>query len=113
VDRALITYREPVMNMRLVQERIARAAIEMFASECVIGWLDSELQDVGRNGDAVAGSDWATDLFPRHSFLRTRLFLSELTDNDDKAPLATASSVLTKSRRRQQTAGSFVVRGGT
>src|ERR1700724_1741961 len=56
VNRALITYREPVMDMQLVQERIAGAAMEMFASACVISRLDAELQGVGRNGDAVAGS---------------------------------------------------------
>src|SRR4030088_1818446 len=47
VNRALITYREPVMDMQLVQERIAGAAMEMFASACVISRLDAELQDAG------------------------------------------------------------------
>jgi hypothetical protein len=44
VNRALIRYREPVMDMQLVQERIAGAAMEMFASACVISRLDSDLQ---------------------------------------------------------------------
>src|SRR5213078_4518017 len=34
VNRALIKYREPVMDMQLIQERIAGAAMEMFASAC-------------------------------------------------------------------------------
>jgi hypothetical protein len=96
VNRALITYREPVMDMQLVQDRIAGAAMEMFASACVISRLDAELQSVGRNGDAVAGSRQAADLFLRQSFHRIRRFLSELTDNDDRALLATANAVLGK-----------------
>ena len=97
VNRALITYREPVMDMQLVQERIAGAAMEMFASACVISRLDAELQGVERNGDAVAGNHRAAELFLRQSFHRIRRFLSELTDNEDEALLATANSVLGKS----------------
>ena len=71
----------------------------MFASACVISRLDAELQGVGRNGDAAAGSHQAAQLFLRQSFHRIRRFLSELTDNDDKALLATANSVLGKNER--------------
>ena len=96
MNRALITYREPIMDMQLVQERIAGTAMEMFASACVLSRWDAELQEVGRNGDAVAGNHRAAELFLRQSFHRIRRFLSELTDNDDKALLATANSVLGK-----------------
>jgi hypothetical protein len=96
VNRALITYREPVMDMQLVQERIAGAAMEMFASACVISRLDSELQGVARNGESGGQSHHAAQLFLRQSFHRIRRFLSELTDNDDKALLATANAVLGK-----------------
>jgi len=100
VNRALIKYREPVMDMQLVQERIAGVAMEMFASACVISRLDSELQGVGRNGDAPAGSRRAAELFLRQSFHRMRRFLSELTDNDDRELLETANSVLGKETKR-------------
>ena len=96
VNRALITYREPILDMQLVQERIAGTAMEMFASACVLSRWDAELQEVRRNGDAVAGNHRAAELFLRQSFHRIRRFLSELTDNDDKALLATANSVLGK-----------------
>jgi hypothetical protein len=96
VNRALITYREPVMDMQLVQERIAGAAMEMFASACVLSRLDSELQGIGKNGETAAGSHRAAELFLRQSFHRIRRFLGELTDNEDKALLATANSVLGK-----------------
>src|SRR6476620_6285990 len=36
VDKALIAYREPVMEMQLVQERLANAAMELFAATCVL-----------------------------------------------------------------------------
>jgi len=99
VNRALITYREPVMDMQLIQERIAGAAMEMFASACVISRLDAELQGVEKNGEAVGGSHQAAQLFLSQSFHRIRRFLSELTDNDDKALLATADFVLGKRDR--------------
>ena len=94
VNRALIKYREPVMDMQLVQERIAGAAMEMFASACVISRLDSDLQGVASNGASAPGSRKAAQLFLRQSLHRTRQFLSELTDNDDAELLATANSVL-------------------
>ena len=83
------------MDMQLVQERIAGAAMEMFASACVISRLDSELQS-WENGRDVTGNHQAAELFLRQSFHRIRRFLGELTDNDDKALLATAKSSLAK-----------------
>src|SRR6184192_400943 len=52
VNRALITYREPILDMQLVQERIANAAMDLFASTCVLSRKDSEIQFARRNGDA-------------------------------------------------------------
>ncbi len=97
VNRMLITYREPIMDMQLVQERIANAAMEMFASACVISRLDSELQGVGQNGSTAPGTHEAAELFLRQSFGRIRRFLTDLTGNDDRALLATANAVLGKS----------------
>lgn len=98
VNRALITYREPVMDMQLIQERIAGAAMEMFASACVISRLDAELQGVDKNGDAPAGRQQAAFLFLRQSSHRIRRFLGELTNNEDQELLATANAVLGKSQ---------------
>ncbi|HVF71553.1 MAG TPA: acyl-CoA dehydrogenase family protein [Chthoniobacterales bacterium] len=99
VNRALIKYREPVMDMQLIQERIAGTAMEMFASACVISRLDSDLQGVAQNGASAPASRKAAQLFLRQSFQRIRRFLSELTDNDDGELLATANSVLGKTER--------------
>jgi alkylation response protein AidB-like acyl-CoA dehydrogenase len=96
VNRALITYREPILDMQLVQERIADAAMDLFASTCVLSRWDAELQFARRNGDSASADDSAADLFLRQSFRRIRRFLGELNDNDDKALLATAKSFLGK-----------------
>jgi acyl-CoA dehydrogenase family protein 9 len=98
VNRALITYREPILDMQLVQERIAGAAMDLFASTCVLSRQDSEIQLARRNGDSAPPDHSAADLFLRQSFRRIRRFLSELTDNDDKSLLTAANSVLGKPR---------------
>jgi acyl-CoA dehydrogenase family protein 9 len=96
VNRALITYREPILDMQLVQERIANAAMDLFASTCVLSRYDAELQSAQRNGSSSSPDQLAADLFLRQSFRRIRHFLAGLTDNEDKSVLATAKSVLAK-----------------
>lgn len=96
VNRALITYREPILDMQLLQERIANAAMDLFASTCVLSRYDDELQYAQRNGSSSSPDQLAADLFLRQSFRRIRHFLAGLTDNEDKSVLATANSVLTK-----------------
>jgi hypothetical protein len=93
VDKALIAYREPVMEMQLIQERIAVAAMELFATTCVLSRWDSELSSVGRNG-SEASDHIAADLFVRRSLRHIREALRGLGDNDDRALLATADAIL-------------------
>jgi acyl-CoA dehydrogenase family protein 9 len=97
VNRALIAYREPILDMQLVQERIAGAAMDLFVSTCVLSRQDAELQFARRNGDSAPANHSAADLFLRQSFRRIRRFLGGLSDNDDRSLLATANSVLGKS----------------
>ena len=94
VNRALIAYREPILDMQLVQERIAGAAMDLFASTCVLSRYDAELQAGRRNGETAPPQRDAAGLFLRQSFRRIRTFLAGLGDNDDEALLATAKSVL-------------------
>src|SRR5213080_3743473 len=98
VNRSLIVYREPILDMQLVQERIAGAAMDLFASTCVLSRQDAELQFARRNGDSAPLDHSAADLFLRQSFRRIRGFLGGLTDNEDKSLLAAANSVLGKPR---------------
>jgi acyl-CoA dehydrogenase family member 9 len=94
VNRALIVYREPILDMQLVQERIANAAMDLFASTCVLSRWDAELQFARRNGESAAPEKRAAELFLRQSFRRVRGFLAGLNNNDDKTILAAADSVL-------------------
>jgi len=96
VNRALIAYREPILDLQLIQERIAGAAMDLFASTCVLSRWDAELQFARRNGDSGPQTNHAADLFLRQSFRRIRRFLSDLSDNEDKALLTTANSALGK-----------------
>ena len=97
VNRALVTYREPILDMQLVQERIANAAMDLFAATCALSRWDAEIQWSRRNGDSAPVQHEAADLFLRQSLRRIREFLSELTDKHDGAILATADAVLGKS----------------
>jgi hypothetical protein len=101
VNRALITYREPILDMQLVQERIANAAMDLFASTCVLSRIDGEIQLAGRNGSTALPDQSAAELFLRQSFRRIRGFLAALTDNDDKAVIAAAKSCLTSGSARR------------
>jgi acyl-CoA dehydrogenase family member 9 len=96
VNKALVMYREPILDMQLVQERIAVAAMEMFASACVISRLDSEMQQQGGNGASKSVDTEAGKLFLAQSFRRIRTALAGMHDNDDKQLLSVARAALGK-----------------
>src|SRR5437867_12820777 len=84
VNKSLILYREPILDMQLVQERIANAAMDLFASTAVLSRWDSEVQSAQGNGERPGQKNAAAELFLRQSFHRIRNFLSCLSDNEDK-----------------------------
>ncbi len=93
VDRALIRHREEILERQYVQERLACAAMELFASACVLSRWDAELSEQAALPMPVAGNGAArgvADLFLRTSFRRARQALAELQDNDDALVTATA-----------------------
>jgi len=96
VNRSLILYREPILDMQLVQERIAGAAMDLFASTAVLSRWDSEIQFAQGNGEAPTQKNAAAELFLRQSFRRIRNYLVGLADNDDKFILKAADSALGK-----------------
>ena len=96
VNRALVVYREPVLDMQLIQERIAGAAMELFASTCALSRWDSELQSRGRNGGTQPLDFTAPEYFLRKSIRHARELLAELNDNDDRALLAAANTALSQ-----------------
>src|SRR6266850_2490476 len=88
VNRALVVYREPVLDMQLIQERIAGAAMELFASTCALSRWDSELQARGRNGETQPFDFTTPEYFLRKSIRHAKELLAKLNDNDDRALLA-------------------------
>ncbi len=94
VNRSLVVYREPILDMQLVQERIAGAAMDMFASTAVLSRWDSEIQIGQGNGEAPNQKNTVAELFLRQSFRRIRNYLAGLNDNDDKFILKAADSAL-------------------
>ena len=94
VNRSLILYREPILDMQLVQERVAGAAMDLFASTAVLSRWDSEIQFGQGNGEKPSQKSTAAELFLRQSFRRIRNYLAGLSDNDDKFILKAADSAL-------------------
>jgi acyl-CoA dehydrogenase family member 9 len=94
VNKSLVLYREPILDMQLVQERIAGAAMDLFASTAVLSRWDSEIQSAQGNGEAPSKKNTAAELFLRQSFRRIRGFLDGLGDNDDRFILQAADSAL-------------------
>ncbi|HET9800542.1 MAG TPA: acyl-CoA dehydrogenase family protein, partial [Chthoniobacterales bacterium] len=97
VNKSLVRYREPILDMQLVQERIAGAAMDLFASAATLSRWDSEIQSAQNNGGSPARKNSAAELFLRESFRRIRNFLDGLGDNDDKSILEAADSALGES----------------
>ncbi len=92
VERALMTHREAILDRQLVQERIAVAAMELFASACVLSRRDAELQgDVSSAGQLDGKA--AAKLFLEQSARHVADALQSL-GNDDSTTLATARGLL-------------------
>jgi len=83
VDRTLIQHREAILDRQYVQQRIAGAAVELFASACVLSRWDSE-----------AGKNYAAELFVSRSLRRVRRWLAKLHDSEDALITAAADAVL-------------------
>jgi hypothetical protein len=93
VNRALVIYREPVLDMQLIQERVAGAAMELFASSCALSRWDAQLQERSRNGQ-TAHDFTAPEYFLRKSIRRAKNLLAGLNGNDDQTMLAAANAAL-------------------
>lgn len=90
VQAALIRHREEILERQLVHERVARIAMELYASACVLSRRDAELAGGSdQNADAAAAT-----LFLNASARRIRADLDALKHNDDAETLAAAAAVL-------------------
>jgi alkylation response protein AidB-like acyl-CoA dehydrogenase len=94
VQRMLMRHREAILFRQYVQERLADAACELYASSCTLSRLDSLMQTGNGNPAEVARDVAAGRHFLRLSNRRVRLCLAALDDNDDADTTATADAVL-------------------
>jgi acyl-CoA dehydrogenase family protein 9 len=90
---AMRKHRESLLFREYVQERIADAACELYASSCALARLDALLSSGGNGAaaDAEAGRYFLT-----LSDRRVRRCLAELDDNDDADTTRAADAVLGK-----------------
>jgi acyl-CoA dehydrogenase family protein 9 len=79
-----------------IQERIADAGCELYASSCTLSRLDSLLANANGDRAAVASDVTAGRYFLTLSDRRVRQCLAALTDNDDADTTATAAAVLAR-----------------
>jgi alkylation response protein AidB-like acyl-CoA dehydrogenase len=96
VRRTLVRYGEDVLDRQLVQEKIAEAAMELYASACVLSRLDFEIKEASESDGGSAAIPPAAEYFLRSSSRRIEANLIGLRDNDDDALLAAASSVVSE-----------------
>ena len=94
VQGAMVRHREEIIERQLVHERIAVAAMELYASACVLSRHDAELSGTIARDDAHGLSDAAAMLFLESSACRIRESLQALNDNHDSRTVAAARSAL-------------------
>jgi len=94
VSRALVRHREEILERQYVQERLADAAIELFASACVLSRWDAELDSQTATSKSNGALQGAPDLFLKAASRRIQELLTELHDNDDAAVTALADAIL-------------------
>ena len=68
----LLRHREAILDRQLVQEPIAEAAMELYASACVLSRRDAELSSGGTGDSLAAWEPAAAALFLRQSARRIR-----------------------------------------
>jgi alkylation response protein AidB-like acyl-CoA dehydrogenase len=94
VQALLRQYRESILERQYLQERVADAACDLYASSCTLSRLDHLLTKGNGNPDEVRRDAEAGQYFLTLARRRVRQNLAALTDNDDAATTATANATL-------------------
>ena len=94
VQNVLRVYREAVLERQYLQERIADAACDLYASSCTLSRLDSLLAHGNGNPAELNREVAAGKYFLRLADRRIRQNLAALWDNDDAETTKTADAVL-------------------
>jgi alkylation response protein AidB-like acyl-CoA dehydrogenase len=96
VQGMLRQYREAILERQYVQERIADATCDLYASSCTLSRLDHLLTHGNHSPGDVQRDVQTGRYFLRIANRRIRQNLAALTDNDDEQTTATADTVLEK-----------------
>ncbi len=96
VQSMLIKHRENILFRQYVQERLADAACELYASSCTLARLDALMTVGNGHAEEVARDVAAGRYFLRLTNRRIKQCLAALSDNDDPDTTATADAVLAK-----------------
>ena len=94
VENALIKNREEILERQLVQEPIADAAMELYASVCVLSRLDASFVSSQRGASLPVAEAATAKLFLSQSARRIRETLARLTDHDNLAIEEVAQKLL-------------------
>lgn len=95
VSRVLAKYQTKVLDMQLPQQRIAWAAIELYAIAAVISKLQQQIEAAESNGHGTLGRDLVVGrAYCRHAARRINRQLNDLFRNGDRDTLAVADTVL-------------------
>jgi acyl-CoA dehydrogenase family member 9 len=94
VTRAMLRHREAILDRQLVQERIANAAMEIFAMTCVLSRLDADMQDSGVRDLRSRPEHVVADSFLKQARRRIYHELAGLRDNDDELTTRAAGAAL-------------------
>jgi alkylation response protein AidB-like acyl-CoA dehydrogenase len=94
VQHMLRLYREAVLERQYVQERIAEAACELYASSCALSRLDHLLTNGNGNPAEINRDVIAGRYFLRLANRRIRQNLAALTDNEDELATKAANAAL-------------------
>jgi alkylation response protein AidB-like acyl-CoA dehydrogenase len=96
VQKMLIKHRESILFRQYVQERLADAACELYASACTLSRLDHLMTAGNGNAEEIKRDTTVGRYFLRLSDRRVRQCLASLKDNDDEQTTAAADAVLEK-----------------
>ena len=96
VQRMLMKHREAILFRQYVQERLADAACELYASSCTLSRLDHLLTVGNGNADGGGARRDGRALLPALANRRIQQCLAALYDNDDAETTATADAMLAR-----------------
>jgi alkylation response protein AidB-like acyl-CoA dehydrogenase len=94
VQKILMKHRENILFRQYVQERLADAACELYASSCVLSRLDTLLTSGNGNPTEARRDEQVGRYYLQLSERRIRQCLASLRDNDDGQTTTTADAVL-------------------